>query len=101
MKKLIKHLLQYSFTDTEALLLCIYQLAVFIVMCMAIIKFQIVTYYFEWMFDGLISNNTIIMANINVFINILFLIQIIENIKEVVVAFLCNCDDPCNPVFEE
>jgi len=95
MKDLVKTVLNKSLTDVEALLLCMYQMTLLTTICLGIIQSQIVAGCLTWAAAGLISNHIIIMTTL--FIHIMFVIQIIENMKEVVVAVLCECDHRQHP----
>jgi hypothetical protein len=99
MKDLVKTVINKSLTDVEALLLCVYQMTLLTTICLGIIQFQIVARCLVWILVGVIPNHIIIMTTI--FINIMFLIQIIENIRELVVAFLCKCDHRQHPELVE
>lgn len=89
-KKFSNFLVRKSLTDREVLLLAIYQIAMNILIDVALLQFKVAYRLFAWLLYDVVSNN--IILHMAIFLNFLILIQIIENIKEFIHTLRCKCD---------
>ncbi len=89
-KKISDFLRRKPLTDREVLVLSIYQIAMNILFNVALIQFQVAYRLFAWLLYDDVSNN--IISQMAIFINFLFLIQIVESIKDFIHTLRCKCD---------
>lgn len=89
-KKFVKFLNRKPLTDNEALMICIYHFVFSITLNLSIIQYRFVSRWLEWSNPGLLSS--LMITHIAIFANILILIEIIQNIKDMIHTLSCKCD---------
>ena len=89
-KKFSDFLGQKPLTDRQALLLCIYQFAMNVLVDIALIRFKLTYLGLFWLLENIISNN--IIFHMALFLNSLILIQLFQVIKEFIQTLCCKCD---------
>jgi hypothetical protein len=77
-------------TDREALLLCAYQIAMNIMIDIAIIRFKLTYLGLFWLLENIFSNKLILLGAL--FLNSLIIIQVVECIKEFIHTLRCKCE---------
>jgi hypothetical protein len=91
-KKISELFAQKKLSYGEIRMLCVCQIFANILVMMAIIQFQLTYRLLDWVLANIVSDDYHIISSASVFMNMMFLIQLIENIKEIVRALRCNCD---------
>ena len=86
-------------TDVEALLLCIYYFLFTMLICGSIMQYRVAAQLSEWSVGESVSPKVLI--HINLFVNVTIIVQMIENTKELVCAFVCKCDYRQHPELED
>jgi len=90
-KKISDFLAQKPLTDREALLLCAYQIAMNIMIDIAIIRFNLTYLGLFWLLENIFPNKFILLGGL--FLNSLILIQLVEVIMEFIHTLRCKCDN--------
>jgi hypothetical protein len=98
-QRYVKHVICKPLTEAEARMLCIYEFTLSTTTYIAIIQFQVVGHLLTCVSVNICSIHLIRMAAL--FINIMFIIHIIENFKELIRAVLCKCDYRQHPELDE
>ena len=88
-KNYVKIIAGKSLTNAEALLICLYQFAIVLVVITLMIQFHCIAYCLAWVSMGFISDSLIFA--IALFMNTMFMIQLFCEIFTIVKAFLCKC----------
>ena len=89
-KKFSGFLGQKPLTEHEALLVCVYQFAMNVLVDMALIRFKVAYHGLLWLLENVVSNN--IIFHMALFLNSLILIQLFESIKEFIHTVRCKCE---------
>jgi hypothetical protein len=89
-KKFVKFLKHKPLTNDQALMIYVYHFLFSITLNLSIIQYRFVSRWLEWANPGLLSS--LMITHIAIFVNILILIEMIENIKEMIHTVSCKCD---------
>jgi hypothetical protein len=98
-KEFTKKLFNKSLTDIEAIMLSLCQVTFSIMLCFGLIQFHVAQQTTTLIFGWILSDTIIKLTSL--LINIMFTIQVIEHLSEIMMVFLCKCDYRQHPELHE